>query len=177
MVPELPITMLACARLGVIHSVVFGGFSGKACGERIADSGSQVLITMDGYYRNGKLLDHQEKTKPAIDAAKENGQKVDKVLVWKRYRDQSSSKVSMVAKRDFYVNDLLEDYSGKRVAPVPMDAEAPLFLMYTSGTTGNPKGCQHSTGGYLAYAAGTSKFVQDIHPEDVYWCMADIGYG
>ncbi|MBW8011430.1 MAG: acetate--CoA ligase [Chloroflexi bacterium] len=176
MVPELPITMLACARLGVIHSVVFGGFSGKACGERIADSGSRVLITMDGYYRNGKLLDHQEKTKLAVDAAEENGQKVDKVLVWKRYRDQNSSEVAMVKDRDFYVNDLLPEYTGKRVAPVPMPAEAPLFLMYTSGTTGNPKGCQHSTGGYLAYAAGTSKFVQDIHPEDVYWCMADIGW-
>src|SRR6266516_3534961 len=121
MVPELPVTMLACARLGVIHSQVFGGFSGNACGHRIADSGSRVLITMDGYYRGGKL-------------------------------------------------------SGHKVEPVSMPAEAPLFLMYTSGTTGRPKGCVHSTGGYLAYVAGTSKYYQDIHPGDVYWCMADIGW-
>ena len=82
----------------------------------------------------------------------------------------------MVEGRDYFVNDLLKDYYGKRVDPVPMPAEAPLFLMYTSGTTGKPKGAQHSTGGYLAYVTGTSKYVQDIHPEDVYWCMADIGW-
>jgi acetyl-CoA synthetase len=176
MVPELPITMLACARLGAIHSVVFGGFSSKSCGERVADSGSKVLISMDAYYRNGNLLDHQENLKPALDTAEELGQAVEKVLIWKRYPEKRSSRVRLTANRDYYVNDLLPDYAGQRVDPIPMPAEAPLFLMYTSGTTGNPKGCQHSTGGYLAYAAGTSKFVQDIHPEDVYWCMADIGW-
>ena len=82
----------------------------------------------------------------------------------------------MVDGRDYFVNDVLQSYAGKRVEPVPMPAEAPLFLMYTSGTTGRPKGCQHGIGGYLAYVTGTSKFVQDIHPEDVYWCMADIGW-
>src|SRR5207244_1965717 len=86
MVPELPITMLACARLGVIHSVVFGGFSGQSCGERIADSGSRVLITMDGYYRNGALLDHKEKAETACATAQREGQAVEKVLVWQRYR-------------------------------------------------------------------------------------------
>ena len=176
MVPELPITMLACARLGAIHSVVFGGFSGKACGERIADSGSRVLITMDGYYRSRKLLDHKSKSDTALAVAKEEGQAVDKVLVWRRHRGTYVSPAPMVAGRDYLMEDVLGDYVGTRVDPVPMPAEAPLFLMYTSGTTGRPKGCQHSTGGYLAYAAGTSKYVQDIHPEDVYWCMADIGW-
>jgi len=176
MVPELPITMLACARLGLIHSVVFGGFSGKACGERIADSGSRVLITMDGYYRNGKMLDNRLKADEAVKTAKEEGQDVDKVLVWRRIRDQYISETKMIKNRDYFVDELLADYKGKRVDPVQMDAEAPLFLMYTSGTTGKPKGCQHSSGGYLAYAAGTSKYVQDIRPEDVYWCMADIGW-
>jgi acetyl-CoA synthetase len=176
MVPELPITMLACARLGVIHSVVFGGFSGRSCGERIADSGSRVLVTMDGYYRRGDLLDHKSKSDIALEAAKEEGQAVEKVLVWRRRRGEYVSTAPMVDDRDFFMDDLLKGYAGKRVDPVPMPAEAPLFLMYTSGTTGKPKGCQHSTGGYLAYVAGTSAYVQDIHPEDVYWCMADIGW-
>jgi len=176
MVPALPITMLACARLGAIHSVVFGGFSGRSCGERIADSGSRVLISMDGYYRNGALLDHKEKADTAVQTAAAEGQTVDKVLVWKRHRDQYASAMPMVHGRDYFVDTILQDYAGSRVPPVPMPAEAPLFLMYTSGTTGRPKGCQHSIGGYLAYVTGTSKYVQDIHPEDVYWCMADIGW-
>jgi acetyl-CoA synthetase len=176
MTPELPITMLACARLGVIHSVVFGGFSGEACGIRIADSQSRVLITMDGYYRNGKLLDHKSNADIAVATAAKEGQRVEKVLVWTRLRDKSATSTPMVKGRDFLMNDVLKEYAGRTVAPVSMDAEAPLFLMYTSGTTGRPKGCQHRTGGYLAYVAGTSKYIQDIHPTDVYWCFADIGW-
>jgi acetyl-CoA synthetase len=176
MAPELPIIMLACARLGVIHSVVFGGFSGQSCGERIADSGSRVLITMDGYYRSGTLLDHKGKADEAVKIAASEGQTVDKVLVWRRYSGQYVSETPMVEGRDYFMDELLTHYAGKRVAPVSMPAEAQLFLMYTSGTTGRPKGCQHSIGGYLAYVAGTSKYIQDIHPEDVYWCMADIGW-
>lgn len=176
MTAELPITMLACARLGVIHSQVFGGFSGKAAADRIVDSGSRVLITMDSYYRGGALLNHKEKADIAVEEAKKGGQVVDKVLVWQRYPGKYSAQTPMVKGRDFFVNDLLKKYNGKRIDPVPMPAEAPLFLMYTSGTTGKPKGCQHSTGGYLAYVAGTSKYIQDIHPEDVYWCLADIGW-
>jgi acetyl-CoA synthetase len=173
---ELPITMLACARLGVIHSQVFGGFSGKAAADRIVDSGSRVLITMDAYYRGGKLLDHKNKADLAVDQATTDGQAVDKVLVWQRYPGKYSGETPMVEGRDFFVNEQLKDYYGVRVDPEKMNAEDPLFLMYTSGTTGKPKGCQHGTGGYLAYTAGTSKYVQDIHPEDVYWCMADIGW-
>ena len=176
MIPELPVTMLACARLGVIHSVVFGGFSGEACGRRIADSGSRVLITADSYYRSGKLIDHKANAQIALDVANQEGQTVDKVLVWKRHRGQYGSAATMVAGRDYFLNDELVKFSGRIVAPVSMDAEAPLFLMYTSGSTGKPKGCQHRTGGYLAYVTGTSKYLQDIHATDVYWCMADIGW-
>jgi acetyl-CoA synthetase len=176
MVPDLPVSMLACARLGVIHSEVFGGFSGAACGGRIADSGSRILVTMDGYYRNGELLDHKLKAEEAIAAAKKEGAEVDKVLVWRRHPGKYSSKTPMVEGRDYFVDELLADYRGKIVEPVSMPAEAPLFLMYTSGTTAKPKGAQHSTGGYLSYVAGTSKYYQDIHPEDTYWCFADIGW-
>jgi acetyl-CoA synthetase len=176
MVPELPITMLACARLGAVHSVVFGGFSGKACGERISDSGSKVLVTMDAYYRSGRLLDHKPKADEAVKLAASEGVNVEKVLVWQRYPGKYASDTPLTEGRDFIVNDILEDYRGKRIKPVSMPAEAPLFLMYTSGTTGRPKGAQHGTGGYLAYVTATSKYIQDIRPEDVYWCMADIGW-
>jgi len=176
MIPELPITMLACARLGVIHSVVFGGFSGEACGLRAADSGSRVLIYADGYHRNGKWVDHKPGADIAVETAKKEGQTIDKVLVWKRYPGHFRSEAPMIMGRDFFIDDVLHDYRNHIVEPVSLDSEAPLFLMYTSGTTGKPKGCQHRTGGYLAYAAGTSKYYQDIHPSDVYWCMADIGW-
>ena len=168
--------MLACARLGVIHSQVFGGFSGAACGHRIADSESKILITMDAYYRSGAVQDHKVKADEAVEAARKEGTEVEKVLVWRRFPGQFSSKTPMVEGRDFFVDEVLADYRDKIVAPVSMPAEAPLFLMYTSGTTGRPKGCQHSTGGYLSYVAGTSKYYQDIHPDDTYWCMADIGW-
>ncbi|HKT31746.1 MAG TPA: AMP-binding protein, partial [Gammaproteobacteria bacterium] len=176
MTPELPITMLACARLGIIHSQVFAGFSGQACGARIQDSGSHVLISMDAYWRAGKLLDHKVNADIAVQTANDLNQRVDKVLIWQRFAGKYSSPTPMVQGRDFFVNDVLKKYRDKRVDAVPMDAEAPLFLMYTSGSTGKPKGCQHRTGGYLAYVAGTSKYIQDIHPTDTYWCMADIGW-
>jgi acetyl-CoA synthetase len=176
MLPELPVSMFACARVGVIHSEVFGGFSGAACGGRIADSESKILVTIDGYYRNGELIDHKAKADEAVATAREQGVEIDKVLVWRRHPGEYASESPMVEGRDFFVDEILEDYRGRLVEPVSMPAEAPLFLMYTSGTTGRPKGCQHSTGGYLAYVAGTSKYYQDIHPEDTYWCFADIGW-
>jgi acetyl-CoA synthetase len=176
MVAELPIAMLACARLGVIHSQVFSGFSGKACADRIVDSESRVLITMDAYYRSGKLFDQKEKADIAAAEAAKESHKVGTVLIWQRHPGTYSSPTKLVEGRDVIVNDLLKKYRGKRVEPAHMPAEAPLFLMYTSGTTGKPKGCQHSIGGYLAYVTWTSKYIQDIHPEDVYWCMADIGW-
>ena len=176
MIVELPITMLACARLGVIHSQVFSGFSGQACGERIADSGSRVLITADSYYRSGTLIDHKKAADIAFDKAKEEKVVTEKVLVWQRHPGKYSAQTPLVKGRDFVVNELLPKYRGQRVEPERMLATDPLFLMYTSGSTGRPKACQHSTGGYLSYVAGTSKIIQDIHPTDVYWCMADIGW-
>jgi acetyl-CoA synthetase len=176
MLPELPVSMLACARLGVIHCEVFGGFSGAACGHRIVDSRSRILVTIDGYYRNGELIDHKAKADEALAVAREEGVEVDKVLVWQRHPGEYASTSPMVEGRDFFIDELLGGYRGKQVEPVSMPAEAPLFLMYTSGTTGRPKGCEHSTGGYLSYVAGTSKYYQDIHPDDTYWCFADIGW-
>jgi acetyl-CoA synthetase len=176
MIPQLPISMLACARLGIIHNEVFGGFSAKACADRVVDSASSVLVTCDGYYRNGQFLDKKKDADATVEEAAKSGQKIDKVLVWKRNQGKYSSAVPMVKGRDFFVDELAKEFRGKTIDPVPMDAEAPLFLMYTSGSTGRPKGVQHRTAGYLAYVAGTSKYVQDIHPEDVYWCMADIGW-
>jgi acetyl-CoA synthetase len=173
---DLPITMLACARLGIIHSQVFGGFSGQSCGSRIEDSGSRYLITTDAYWRSGKLIDHKQTADIAVATAEKAGQHVDKVLIWQRYPGKYSAQTPLVEGRDVFVNDILKKYVGQRIDPVPMDSDAPLFLMYSSGTTGKPKGCQHRTGGYLAYVAGTSKYIQDIHLSDTYWCMADIGW-
>jgi acetyl-CoA synthetase len=115
MVPELAVTMLACARLGVIHSQVFGGFSGTACGHRIADSGSRILITMDGYYRGGQLTDHKVKADEALAAARQEGQEVEKVLVWRRHPGQYASQTPMADGRDFFVDELLAGYRGRVV--------------------------------------------------------------
>jgi acetyl-CoA synthetase len=176
MVPELPVSMLACARMGVIHCEVFGGFSGAACGHRMADCESSILVTMDGYYRNGELIDHKLKADEAIAAASEEGQEVEKVLVWRRIPGEYHSESPMVEGRDFFIDELLPKYEGQQVDPESMEATDTLFLMYTSGTTGRPKGARHSTGGYLSYVTGTSYYYQDIHPDDTYWCFADIGW-
>ncbi|MHB1953581.1 MAG: acetate--CoA ligase [Sulfobacillus sp.] len=175
MVIELPIAMLACARLGVIHSVVFGGFSGQACADRIVDSESSLLITIDGYYRNGKWLDHKEKADIAAQHALESGYTLNRVLIFERNPGHYGGS-PLVEGRDYVVNDLLPQYRGTIVDPEPMPAEDPLFLMYTSGSTGKPKGIQHGTGGYLSYATATAKNILDIQADDVYWCMADIGW-
>ena len=176
MIPELPITMLACARLGVIHSQVFSGFSGKACAERIVDAKSKFLITADAYYRAGKLLNHKEKADIACKIAEEKGQKVEHVLIWERYPRKYSAATPIVDGRDILISDTIKKYRNNKVEPERLGSEDSLFLMYTSGTTGKPKGAQHSIGGYMAYVTGTSKYILDIHPEDVYWCMADIGW-
>jgi acetyl-CoA synthetase len=176
MIPEIAVAMLACARIGVAHSQVFSGFSGKACGERISDAKSKILITADSYYRSGELIDHKEKADIACDVALKDGHKVEKVLIFERYPGKYSAKTPLVEGRDFIVNDVIKKYYHAKVEPEKMPADGTLFLMYTSGSTGKPKGAQHSIGGYMSYVTGTSKYIQDIHPEDVYWCMADIGW-
>ncbi|MDX1624030.1 MAG: acetate--CoA ligase [Gemmatimonadota bacterium] len=172
MVPELPIAMLACARIGAPHSVVFGGFSARSLATRIDDAKSRFLVTIDGYYRRGDLLDHKRKADEALERAETE---VEAVLVCTRH-DEPAEGLELVEGRDRLVPELLAGHEGSRVVPVSRDADDILFLMYTSGTTGRPKGVQHSTGGYLAYATATSKYVLDIEPEDVYWCAADIGW-
>ncbi len=172
MVPELPVSMLAAARIGAPHSEVFAGFSAGALASRLADAQSHFLVTIDGYYRRGEFLNHKQK---ADEALAESDVNVDTVLVWQR-EEKLHADVSLQDGRDVLVEDLLSDEEGARVEPVERDAEDPLFLMYTSGTTGQPKGCQHRTGGYLSYVTGTSRYVLDIKPEDTYWCMADIGW-
>ena len=176
MIPELPISMLAAARLGIIHNQVFGGFSARAAAERMEDSHSDILVTVDGYYRNGGLIVKKKEADVTVEEAKKLGINVRKVLVWRRHPGKYLSQSPMVEGRDYFVDEVVKQFRGKTVAPVSMDSEAPLFLMYTSGSTGRPKGAQHRTGGYLAYVTGTSKYIQDIHPEDVYWCFADIGW-
>jgi acetyl-CoA synthetase len=178
MVVDLPVAMLACARLGIIHSQVFGGFSGHACGQRMADAKSTILVTMDAYYRGGELIDHKIKADEAVAAAQEEGIEVEKVLVFRRIPGEYHSESEMVEGRDYFVDELCASgrYAGQTVEPESMAAEDTLFLMYTSGTTGRPKGAQHTIGGYLSYVTGTSKYYQDIHPDDTYWCFADIGW-
>ncbi|MFB6151871.1 MAG: AMP-binding protein, partial [Haloarculaceae archaeon] len=173
MLPALPVTMLACARIGAPHSEVFAGFSARALADRIDDAGSDVVVTVDGYYRRGEFLDHKEKCDEALEAAETD---VDTVLLWTR-EDELHPDVE-VTEDDPYVlvDDLVARNERARVDPVSRDAEDPLFLMYTSGTTGRPKGCQHRTGGYLSYVTATSKYVLDVEPEDTYWCAADIGW-
>ena len=169
MIPELPIAMLACARIGAPHSVVFAGFSADALAERMNSASSDVLITCDGYYRRGEPLDHLEKARDGLESV---DSEVDTVVVDRLGEDRS------VDHRDteFDYDDLVEAQRGAEVEPVVRDAEDMLFLMYTSGTTGKPKGVKHTTGGYLSYAAWTSYAVLDIKPEDTYWCSADIGW-
>ncbi len=173
MVPALPITMLACARIGAPHSEVFAGFSASALAQRIDDAESDVVVTIDGYYRRGDFLNHKDKADRAVEEADSD---VDTVLVWERHEGELHDDVELVDGRDILVSELVANNERADVEPVRRDAEDPLFLMYTSGTTGQPKGCQHRTGGYLSYVAGTSKYVLDIKPEDTYWCAADIGW-
>ena len=172
MLPALPVSMLACARIGAPHSEVFAGFSAHALAARIDDAESHYLVTCDGYYRRGEFLNHKQKADEALEMA---GTDVEKVVVWTRH-DELHPDVELVEGRDVLASELTANHRRARVEPVSQDAEDILFLMYTSGTTGQPKGVQHRTGGYLAWAAGTSMDVLDLKPEDTYWCMADIGW-
>ncbi len=166
---EAVVAMQACARLGIIHSVVFGGFSAKSLQERIQDAGATLVITADEQVRGGKIIP----LKPAVDEAFGLGgcESVRQVVVYQR----THGKVAFDAKRDIYWQDVVKGQADT-CEPVWVDAEHPLFILYTSGSTGKPKGVQHSTGGYLLHAILTMKWAFDIKPEDVFWCTADVGW-
>ena len=169
MVPELPAAMLACARIGAPHSVVFAGFSADALATRMNAADSQFLITCDGYYRRGDALDHLSKADDGL-AGVDHG---TTTVVVDRLGDDHDHDLG---DDQFDYDDLVADHAGAEVDPVVRDAEDMLFLMYTSGTTGEPKGVKHTTGGYLSYVSWTSHAVLDVKPEDTYWCAADIGW-
>ncbi len=171
MIPELPIAMLACARIGAPHSVVFAGFSADALATRMNSADSEYLVTANGYYRRGDPLDHMEKANEGLDGVEHE---VDAAVVVDRLGDDDFGHDLRSNQHDW--DELMEENLGERVDPVERDAEDMLFLMYTSGTTGKPKGVKHTTGGYLSYVTWTSHAVLDLEPGDTYWCSADIGW-
>ena len=167
MVPELPIAMLACARIGAIHSVVFGGFSATALADRIADAKSKILITADGGYRRGKVVPLKE----TADSALKSCPTIEKCIVVRRTGERTSWQDS----RDLWWHDLEKDASADCPAQ-PFDSEHPLYILYTSGTTGKPKGVLHTSAGYLLQCMWSTKLVFDLKEDDIYWCTADIGW-
>ena len=169
MVPELAIAMLACAKIGAPHSIVFGGFSSEALRERINDAKAKVVVTCDGAFRRGTIVP----LKAAVDEALRGTPTIEKCIVVRRVGE--AAKISMEPGRDFWWHELVAGASAECPAE-PMDAEDMLFVLYTSGTTGKPKGIVHTTGGYLVGAATTHHYVFDIKENDIYWCTADIGW-
>jgi acetyl-CoA synthetase len=171
MIPELAITMMACARIGAVHSIVFGGFSSEALSNRIMDSLCKVLITSDGVMRGAKSVPLKGNADQALKMCADLGHDVGTCFVVKR----TGSDVDMVVNRDVWWHEAAQAQSAE--CPVEwMDAEDPLFILYTSGSTGTPKGVQHNVGGYMVYTGTTFKYIFDYHEGDVYWCTADIGW-
>ena len=169
MIPELVAAVLAVARLGAVHTVVFGGFAASALRDRINDSHAKVVITADGSYRGGKVIE----LKKMADEAVAETPSVEKMIVARR----TGKDVPMRAGRDIYLDDLLQDIPRSIVVPCePMDSEEMLYILYTSGSTGKPKGVVHVQGGYAVGTYATTKFVFDIKPSDVFWCTADVGW-
>ncbi|MCC7384720.1 MAG: acetate--CoA ligase [Deltaproteobacteria bacterium] len=167
MIPEAVVAMLACARIGAPHNVVFGGFSSDALRDRITDAGCSVVITADGGWRRGKIVP----LKPAVDEAAAQCPTVQKILVVRR----TNNEVEMIAGRDHWWHETVLRAPARHEAPA-LDSEHPLFMLYTSGSTGKPKGVLHTTGGYLVGTTLTTKLVFDLREDDVYWCTADIGW-
>ncbi|MGD9562896.1 MAG: acetate--CoA ligase [Pyrinomonadaceae bacterium] len=167
LVPELAIAMLACARIGATHTVIFGGFSADAIRDRVIDCGCKVIVTADGGYRRGREI----KLKPIVDEAAAQTPTVENIIVYRR----TGTQIGMEDGRDHWWHDLMQTASTECPAE-ELDSEHPLYILYTSGTTGKPKGILHTTGGYLTQAAYTTKMVFDMKDEDVYWCTADIGW-
>ena len=167
MIPELAFSVLACARIGAIHSVVFAGFSSQALATRIDDCKSSLIITSDGSYRGKKILNLKAIVDDALDICKTQ----QKVLLIKR----TNELVNLVEKRDFFLEDLIANVDDSCEAEI-MDAEDPLFILYTSGSTGKPKGMVHTCGGYMVYTSYTFKNIFQYEEDDVYWCTADIGW-
>ena len=170
MVPEAVIAMLACARLGAVHSVVFGGFAADALHSRIVDCQARVIITQDGAWRRGSVV----AMKPVVDAAVKVAACVEKVIVLRRVAE--ALPVTMVPGRDLWWDEALANAHTLPTTPIQVDPEHPLFILYTSGSTGKPKGVLHSSAGYLAGAYLTTRYVFDLRPEDLLWCTADIGW-
>jgi acetyl-CoA synthetase len=166
MIPEVVISLLACARIGAVHTVVFSAFSSTALQARLLDSEAEVLITSDGYYRGGKVINLKANADEGVKDTK-----VNKVVVVKR----TGNEINIVSGRDFWWNDLIGKESIECDAEI-MDAEDPLFILYTSGSTGKPKGCLHVCGGYAVQAYWTTKSIFDLRDDDIFWSTADIGW-
>ena len=167
LIPEATVAMLACARIGAIHNVVFGGFSSESIKDRIMDSGATLVVTADGGYRRGQIVT----LKQNVDHALEGNKTVRKVIVFRR----TNMDIHIQEGRDVWWHREAE-YVSAQCLPEPLDSEHPLFILYTSGSTGKPKGILHTTGGYLTAANSTTKYIFDLREDDVYWCTADVGW-